>query len=365
MGIILDLIAGRQRGIVAQAMSMPTNLYAPPEPALVQLVVSDLMGEDAIKNIPLDRAAAISIPAVSKARNLLVSTISKFPLRAIRRNNDGTDTDVTTEHPWLYRTNGSVAPYERMAWTVDDLIFYGCSLWLLERGTPEDPTSSDKRRPILNAEWCPFSSWSIKTIDGTPRVVVDDVPIADDRYMLINSPFEGLLNIGMRTLRGARDTEESWVGRAKNPIPLIELHVTDDTELEKDEIKEFVKAFAEARTQPNGAIGYTPAGVEIRVHGEVKAEMAVEGRNAIRTDIGSHLNIRASMLDGTMGVDSLTYTTTAGEKNSFYEFDLPFWTDPIAARISLDDIVPRGTRIRFDMYEAFNQPAATGAPMED
>jgi hypothetical protein len=61
----------------------------------------------------------------------------------------------------------------------------------------------------------------------------------------------------------------------------------------------------------------------------VKADLMVEGRNAIRTDVGSFLNIRASMLDGTMGIDSLTYTTTEGEKNSFYEFDLPFWTDPI------------------------------------
>ena len=71
------------------------------------------------------------------------------------------------------------------------------------------------------------------------------------------------------------------------------------------------------------------------------------------------------MLDGTMGIDSLTYTTTAGEKNSFYEFDLPFWTDPLAARLSLDDVVPRGTRIRFDLYSEYNQPASTGVRVED
>lgn len=342
-------------------MSLPISSPYAPEPKLPALVLTDLMGEDAIKNVPLDRSQAISIPAVSKARNLLVSTISKFPMKAIRANADGTDTDVTTDYPWLYRTNGPVSPYERMAWTVDDLIFKGCSLWLLDRGAP----GKDGRRPILNAEWCPPGNWSIKTVDGQPRIVVDDVPIAEDRYLLINSPFEGLLNIGMRTLRGARDVEEAWVGRARNPIPLIELKITDDTQLQEGEIEKFVDAFAKARTQPNGAIGYTPPGVEIVTHGEARAELMVEGRNAVRTDVGSHLNIRASMLDGTMGIDSLTYTTTAGERNSFYEFDLPFWTDPIAARLSLDDIVPRGTRIRFDMYEAFNQPAATGPRVED
>lgn len=361
MGVI-DLIAGRTHGLLSNAISLPITSPYSPSPQLNGLILEDLFAPADLQKLPLIREQAIAIPAVSKARNLLVATISKFPLRAIRANADGTDTDVTSDHSWLYRTNGVVSPYERMAWTVDDLIFYGVSLWLLNRGVPD----KDGRRAILNAEWCPTSIWCFKRDEAQQlRVYVDGLPIADDGYVLINSPFEGLLTIGQRTLRGARDVEESWVGRARNPIPLIELKVTDDTELEEGEIEKFVDAFAAARTKPNGAIGYTPPGVEIVVHGEAKAELAVEGRNAIRTDIGSHLNVRASMLDGTMGIDSLTYTTTAGEKNSFYEFDLPFWTDPIVARLSLDDIVPRGIRIRFDMYEEYNLPAPTGARVED
>lgn len=359
---VLDLITGRTHGLLARSVALPINSPYSPAPELPPIVITDILGSDAVKNLPMNREQAISIPAVSKARNLLVSTIAKFPLRAIRTNEDGSETDVTREHTWLYRTNGPVSPYERMAWTVDDLMFYGCSLWLLTRGTP---AGEDRRRPILNAEWCPKSNWGIGEHNGQPAILVDGVAIAEDGYMLINSPFEGLLTIGLRTLRGARDVEESWVGRARNPIPVIELKVTDDWNGTDEEVKAFVDAWAKKRTEPNGAIGYTPPGIEIIVHGEAKAELMVEGRNAVRTDVGSHVNVRASMLDGTAGVDSLTYTTSQGEKNAFYEFDLPFWTDPIAARMSLDDIVPRGTRVRFDMYEAFNQPTPTGAQVED
>lgn len=358
---LLDLFTGRTHRLVS-SVALPISSPYSPSPELPQMVITDLLGDDTFKNLPLDRATAISIPAVSKARNLLISTISKFPLRAIRTDANGLDTDVTSQHPWLFRTNGSVSPQERMAWTIDDLVFYGFSLWLLDRGAPV--ASEGGRRPILDAQWCPKSSWTIAPVDGIPRVIVDDVPIADDRFMLINSPFEGLLHIGQRTLRGARDTEDSWAGRAKNPIPIIELHQLDDT-MTAEEAKEFVTAWATARTQPNGAIGYTPQSIEVRVHGEVKADLMVEGRNATRTDIGSFLNIRAAMLDGTIGVDSLTYTTKDGERNSFYEFDLPFWMDPMTSRMSLDDIVPRGTRIRFDMYEAHNAPTPTGARVED
>jgi hypothetical protein len=359
---VLDLIYGRTHGLLSKAVSLPiTSPYAP-APQLPPIVISDLLSDEERARLPMDREQAISIPAVSKARNLLISTIAKFPLVALRREQDGTDTVVTRDYPWLYRTDSVVSPYERMAWTIDDLIFYGVSLWDCTRSS----TDSEGRKPILTASWRPPSSWSVKEVDGHLRIVdEDDDPIPDDRFILFNSPFEGLLTIGLRTLRGARDVEEAWVGRARNPIPLIELHVTDDDQLSDDEAKEFTDAWAKARTQENGAIGYTPAGLQLVTHGEAKAELMVEGRNAIRTDVGSHLNVRASMLDGTMGVDSLTYTTTQGERNAFYEFDLPFWTDPIAQRLSLDDAVARGTRIRFDMYEAYNVPTPTGAQTED
>lgn len=346
--------------MVSHVVNLPINPYTP-SPQWPQFVVSDILGDDA-KNLPLDRALAMSIPAVSKARNLLISTIAKYPLRALRAKDDGTDEDVTDEHPWLYRSNGTVSPYERMAWTIDDLIFYGVSLWLLTRGAP---SGNDKRRPILDAEWCPTSSWTIGEHNGAPAVLVDGVPIAEDRYMLINSPFEGLLNVGRRTLRGAVDTEESWVGRAKNPIPMIVLKVTSEANLQKGELEELVNTWAAARTKPNGAIGALPDGVEIETYGELKPELFIEGRNAIRTDVGSFTNIRAAMLDGTIGVDSLTYTTKEGEANAFYEFDTPFWTDPIVHRMSLDDIVARGTRIRFEKYSTENLPVATGPRVED
>jgi hypothetical protein len=245
-----------------------------------------------------------------------------------------------------------------MAWTIDDLIFYGYSLWWIQRGAiPEGA----KFGPILSAEYVPQNQWKIT--DG--HIQIDEQDVDEHSVILFNSPFEGLLTIANRTLRGAIDQEAAWTGRAGNPVPVIELHVTDDAELSTDEITNLVAAWSAARTNPNGAIGYTPASLEIRTHGDVKADLMVEGRNAIRTDIGSFLNIRASMLDGTMGIDSLTYSTTEGEKNSFYEFDLPFWSDPIVARLSMDDVVPRGSRVRFDFYDQYNIPAPTGPAVED
>jgi hypothetical protein len=361
MASVLDRVFRRVSTAHALSTTLPTVSPYSPAAQLPPLLLSDLYSDAELAKLPMTREDAMSVPAVARARNLLISTIAKFPLRALRHDEaTRSDVDITTEHPWLYRTNSAVSPYERLAWTVDDLIFYGCSVWLLDRGAPVDG-----RRPILNAEWLPASRWEIVTVDGEHRLEVDGMPIADDRFILINSPFEGLLNIGQETLRGGRYIEKAWVGRIRNPIPLIDLHFTDDEERTEQEIKTLVDTWSAARTRDNGAVGSTPHNVQLNVLGEVKHELFVEGRNAIRTDIGSFLNVRVAMIDGTIGVDSLTYTTKDGEKNSFYEFDLPFWTDPITARLSLDDVVPRGTRIRFDMYDAHNLPAPTGPTVED
>lgn len=333
MGII-DWLSGTRRSAELLGFTSP---YASTTTSLQPIVATDLFDEEVLAKLPLSREIAISVPAVSKARNLLVATIAKFPLKAYRNG-----VAVATQPSFLYRTESIVTPYERMAWTVDDLLFYGYSVWLVKRG-------ADGR--ITEAEYCPMRYVKITNW----HVLIDEKEVASNEIILFNSPFEGLLNIAGRTIRAAIDQERAWAGRAKNPVPVIELHQTDDT-LNEDEVKPFVDAWAAARSSENGAIGYTPPSLEIKTHGEVHADLMVEGRNAVRTDIGSFANIRASMLDGTMGIDSLTYSTTEGERNSFYEFDLPFWTDPITARLSMDDVVPRGQYVEFEKYSDPNQP---------
>lgn len=354
MGILERLGLGRGTSdLLRSAYQLGITSPYSTAPELPPFVITDLLSDEVVKNLPMTRGQAISIPAVSKARNLLTATIAKFPLRALQGD---AILEPSKQPTFLYRSDSTVTPYERMAWTVDDLIFRGVSLWLVRRGAAD----TSGRRPILDAEWCPSDQWTIT--DG--HILVDSQDVNDEDVILFNSPFEGLLNIANRTLRGAIDQEAAWVGRARNPVPLIDLHRTND-ELDEDEVQAFVKAWATARTAENGAIGSTPASIEIRTYGEVKADLMTEGRNAIRTDIGSFLNIRASMLDGTAGIDSLTYSTKEGDRNLFYEMDLPFWTDPIEARLSMDDVVPRGQRIRFDKYDAYSIPSPTGPTVED
>lgn len=355
MGLLELLRTGRTR--------TPSQILSPnaSTASLSPAVIADFLGDDLLANLPLSRAEAMGIPVVSKGRNLICSAIAKFPLTAL---NSAGVLAPENQPRWMYSTpaDNPQSPYDRMFWTIDDIMFYGCALWYVTRGTAD----RGGRRAILSAEHVPANLWDYHT-DQESRgyVTLRGHRLDPEQYLLFNPPHEGLLNVANRTLRGARDTEEAWTGRMANPIPLIELHRVEEGELSESEVKALVAAWSAARKSKSGAIGYTPQEIEIKVHGAIDADLYTEGRNAIRGDVGAFLNVRASMLDGTTGVDSLTYSTRDGERNLFYELDLPYWTDPIEARLSLDDILPGGQRVRFDKYDAFNPPTPTGPVVED
>ncbi|TDW50992.1 phage portal protein BeeE [Curtobacterium sp. PhB42] len=314
------------------------------------LVISESLGIE-IDSVPMDRGIAMSIPSVSKGQHLLTSMIARFPLRALDEN--GAIPDQPT---WLYRTNGDVSPYARMVATIDDLIFHGRSLWLTSRGAAGQ---------ILEAEWVPIHLWRLQ--DGQFYIEGRKEPLDRTEMILHTVPlWDGLLSVAASNLRGARDVERAWQGRARNPIPVMVLKETQDNDLEQDEIDEYVEAWSTARKSENGAVGYLPRSLEMEVHGEVSADLMEEGRNAVKSDVGNFLNIPTSLLDGTVSQASLTYTTKEGDRNLFFDLSLPFWTDPIAQRLSQDDCVPRGQRVRFDMYDLYTPtPSATGPLEED
>lgn len=313
---------------------------------LSQIVWSDIFGTEA--NI-ISRAEAMTIPAVAKARQILVSTIAKYPLVAYDANGA-----VNPSHKWLQATDGDVSPWHRMAWTIDDLMFYGWSLWGVERDAAGD---------IIKADRCPIERWEI---DPNGNILIDNIAAEDGSVILIPAPFEGLLKVGSRTLKGGAKLEASWVGKATNPIPAIELHATTDDPLETDEVHALVQAWADARSDVNGAIAFTPHNVQAIAHGSAEPSLLIEGRNFLRIDVGAFLGIPAALMDASLSTASLTYSTQEGQRNEFADFTLPYWLEPIQQRLSLDDVVPSGERVRFDLSDLYTTtPSPIGTITED
>lgn len=316
---------------------------------LSALVWADVTGADLLT---VTRTEAMTCPAIVKARHVIVGQLSGLPLVAMR----GPDVLPDADQPsWLYRTDGAMTPWHRMAWTLDDLLHTGWSLWWVTRGAAPE-------RAILSAGRVGIESWNF---DGDGHILVDgEIANASD-VILFAGPGEGLCTFAARTIRAYRRTEDAWQGRVRNPIPMIELHQTSDDDLNETEVAQYVDAFAAARTDVNGAIGFTPYNIELRVHGDASAEMLIEARNALRTDVANCTGLPTAALDGSVATASLTYVTQEGKFSELAE-GLRLWLEPIEARLSQDDCVPRGQRVRFDTGDRLSvAPSPTGPEVQD
>lgn len=309
-----------------------------------------LVWSDVFDTVPttITREEALSIPSVSKARSVLLSLIADKPLRAYKG-----DALAPTQPAWMHRTDGDISPWLRMAHTLDDLMFHGWSLWAVSRGAASQ---------VTNAARVPMHRWRF---DENGRILVDSgsgqfAPVDADEVLLIPGPNEGLIAYGARSLSGAIALERAWVERAKNPIPQIDLHQTTDSGMEPAEAKQLVTDWDAARAK--GATAFTPHDIEARALGQVSAEMFTEGRNNTRLDVANFFNLPASLLDGSTSTASLTYSTQQGDRNEVYDYAVPYWIGSIEGRLSQDDVVPAGQRIRFDFSSLLESPQDPDRP---
>lgn len=339
----LKLVTGAAAASSATASSF--DVVSPlSESNMARIVWSDVFG-----TTPgvITREQALALPAVFKARAVLLALLADKPMLAYDER-ELFDAELAGRDPvplpfeqqpaWLRSTAGPVSPWHRMAVTIDDLVFYGWSLWALDRD--DDDT-------ILDAVRVPKALWEFDTAgrvmvktDATARLE----PAVDRDVLLIPGPSEGLLAYATRTLNGASDIEESWVDRAKNPIPVMELHQTVESNLKPEEAKQTVDDWNKARKA--GGAAFTPYDIEAKAHGIVAADLYVEGRNAGRIDVANYFNLPASLLDGSVATASLTYSTQEGDANEVALYATPYWSNPIAGRLSQDDVAGAGVAIR-------------------
>ena len=313
---------------------------------LERFVWSDILGLEAV---PMTRREAMTVPAVAAGRHRIIQLADR-PLRALRGGKD-----VTPEQRWLFRTDTDQTPWERLAHTLDDWIFYPWSLWLVARGaTPAGETLG----PVQDARHVPYERWDF---DAVGRVTLDQQLLPAGSYILLRSPFDGLLTVARETIRAAKALERAWASRVRNPTPTVILEEQNDGDFTKKEAKQYVQAVSQALRDPDGAVFFAPAKVNVRLESGTGVDVLAGARNAVRLDIANYLNLNASAIDGEKPKSSLTYETQETERVELDE-RMAFWTAPLEHRLSMDDVVPRGTRVRFDFTRA---TAGTGTPTED
>lgn len=332
---------------------VPESPWALDAPNVHAIVAADIWG---VTPNTVTRGQAMQVAPVKRGRAIIVGSLSDLPLQAGAFS--GEEFVPAGRQPtWLTQTAGTQTVWHRMALTIDDLIFYGWSLWGVER--------SADTGAILDAARIAYDRWAFD--EHAPLGVTVDGKAVEDpgALILFAGPDEGLLAAGAETIRGALAMGRAWVGRVESPIPAMVLHEVGSggggSTVPEEIATAYVEAWTAARSAPGGAVGFLPANLQMEVFGETNADLFTEGRNNVRLDVANLLNLPASLLDGSTATASLTYSTAQGEFSQLNSW-LEYWLAPIEARLSQDDVTPHGQSVHFDRAGLSVAASASAAP---
>jgi hypothetical protein len=334
--------------------SRRARIASPWSPGMsASIMAADWLGASA-DLIPATREQAMRVPAIVAARNILCTELAQGALRQYRG-----DALTTAQPSWLSRTDGDLAPQLRTLWTFDDLLFSGFSLWRAIR---------NGRGELLDAWRIPPELW---TFDADWRLMVDDRPANADQVILFTGWDEGLLTTGADVIRQSLAISSTVTSRVRNPVPVVLLEEqleqgrTDGTEdPEDDEVGELLDTFTKARRSQDGATAYVPYGIKVNPFGKDETDLLEQGRNAAALDVARLTGIPAAALEATGTSASLTYSTsetTRAIKNDRLRARAAIFE----ARLSMDDVTPRGTRVALDLSHLVGPETGLPASTED
>lgn len=319
---------------------------------MTSIVLADIFGSDV--ELPLTRWQALTIPAVTAAQNTITAAFGGLQLKAYPDNGDDKADPLpfAAQPRWLTNTGKGEQPaYLRNSKTFEDFMFMGFSCWGLRRGSDGYP---------LAAWHMPWGTWEF---DDNGVILVNGDSVDPKSVMLIESPMPGLLNIANRTLRGMLDLEETIKERARYAVPMMTLQNTGDTDPDDQEVRDLLAGFRTLRQSRDGAAaGFVPTGLKLEILSEPDSAWLLPARNAYVADIARFTGIPTMQLEGVAGVNastSLTYRTETSNTATLVEETSKIYLQPVEARVSMGDVTPNGTIVRFDTTPLLGMVDAT------
>jgi hypothetical protein len=282
----------------------------------------------------VSRKQAMSIPAVVAARDKLCSLGSVLPIHAF--NGDGT----RISRPLLSDPESSSGPTraKSMEDLIDDLFFYGRSLWrVVDRDFQGYPTSVKR---------IPHGRWNID--ETTDRVMVDGEKINFLDAVVFLSPREGLLSKGGGTLSALIALEAVAALRINQPQAIAYFRTTNDADLSEDEIQDFLTDIVAARKA--NAVGFLPNGVEIAGDGQLitgEQMQLMEARNFSVLEVCRLTGMNPYWLG--VNVTSRTYANISEERRDFVDTVARPYLASIEQRLSKPDVTPNTQRVLWNL----------------
>jgi phage portal protein BeeE len=296
------------------------------------------------------RNRAMQVPAISRARDLHASVISAMPLKMYRERWNDTEREMEDEdlapRSWLRRPDPSITYETLMAWTFDDLFFFGRAFWYITSRTQDGFPASFTRLP----------AGSITTEDQvgpvwfapSNEVFFNGGAIDPKDLVQFISPTQGVIYSSEQAILTALKIEDSRYRNALTAIPSGILRQVGGEPLSAQELADLSAAFNAAR-----AANQTAALNEFLTYEPTTATpdkmLLIESAQFSALQMAQICNIPPYLLGVPTG--SYAYTNSKESRWDLWIYGTKLYAECIAGTLSANNVLPNGTYVCFDTEE--------------
>ena len=310
------------------------------------------------------RNRAMQVPAISRARDLHASVISAMPLKMYRERWNDTDREMVYEdlapRSWLRRPDPSI-PYETlMAWTFDDLFFFGRAFWYITSRTQDGYPASYTRLPAgsittddqVGPVWfAPSNAVYFQGGEIDPSLLVQFI-----------SPVQGVIYSSEQAIATALKIEDARYRNANTAIPSGILKQTGGEPLSAQELADLAAAFNAARVTNQTAalnefLSYEPTTAT------PDKMLLIESAQFSALQMAQICNIPPYLLGVPTG--SYAYTNSRESRWDLWLYGTKTYAECITSTLSANSILPNGTYVEFNTDEYLGEMDDANMTRED
>lgn len=287
----------------------------------------------------MTRDTAMQVPAFRQGVNLIAGTCGAFPVQAVRDNQP-----LPVQPTILTQPDPDEPVTVTWARLFTDLVLYPYA-WLYV-------SQRDARGFPLRAIHLPAGDVTLGPSDpgnpfARPRVMYRGLDVTADVMRFDNPHAPGALADGCSALSTAIAIETATRRYSVMDIPSGYLRQTGGPDLTAEEIDATLDAWHQARQLRSTAFLGTSVEYQTTVL-DPRALQLVEARAANAVDIARLLNLPPMYVNADSGA-SMTYSNVTQQGQQLLNTTLTPYLAAVAARLSMDDVLPHGTVVVHDM----------------
>jgi len=294
------------------------------------------------------RNRAMSVPTISRARDLMASVIGCMNLKMYTEMWNGEEMEKMPLAPrtWLRRIDPTVYNGQILSWTFDDLFFYGRAFWYITSRTADGYPASFTRLPAAMCQTLDQAGpvW----FAPSKQIVFNGAELDYTNVVQFLSPIQGITYMSETAIATALKLEAARYRNSSSAIPAGVIRQVGGEPLSAQELADLAAAFNAAReTNQTAALNEFVTYTETLTSPDKM--LLIESAEFQAMEMARLCNIPPYLAG--ISVGSYSYQSSAESRMDLWTFGVRAYADCIAGTLSQNNILPNGTYVEFDVEQ--------------